>query len=149
MIFMRLRRSVLAAVLTAGLAVPVVVTGAADAAPPAASSSSSSSGKKAAVFAANGTVSAVDVVNGTVTLYAKGGTKNVRRQTVTVAVPDGARIRVNGKKATLDAVGVGYRIDVTGRRVDGVWTASVVVAKKKPTPSASPTPSSPESSDDD
>jgi hypothetical protein len=96
-------------------------------------------------FTASGTVTAVDAEAGTVTLLAKGGTKDVRKRTVTVAVPAKASLRVNGKKATLAGVSAGQRIEVVGRRSGDVYTAEVVrvsgkTVKPAPSPSVTPTP---------
>jgi len=96
-----------------------------------------------AKFSATGTVTAVDAAAGTVTIKVKTGTKDVRRKTVTVAVPDNARIRVNGAAAeTLADIAVGYRIAVVGIRTDKTYTATRVEARQvKPHPAPSPTPS--------
>src|SRR5512138_482042 len=75
-------------------------------------------------FAASGTVTAVDATAGTVTVQVKGGTKDVRRSTVTIAVPATARIVVNGKGKTLADIAVGFGITVTGTNSNGVLTAA-------------------------
>ncbi|WP_306216050.1 hypothetical protein [Actinoplanes sp. RD1] len=139
------RRIALAAVLAVGVALPAAtVAGQAAYAKPRDSVSAPAKKKQTTAFAATGTVTAVDTTAGTVTLYAKGGTKNVRRQTVTVSVPEEAKIRVNGRKATLAAVAVGYRVEVAGRGDGTTWTAAVLAAKgkpAKPAPEVTPTPS--------
>ncbi|MET8154570.1 hypothetical protein ACIBSW_34065 [Actinoplanes sp. NPDC049668] len=95
-------------------------------------------------FAANGKVTAVDAEAGTVTLLANGGTKDVRRKTVTVTVPERAKIRVNGKRATVAGILAGARITVTGIRVGDVYTAVVISATRpKPAPTKSPVTPSP------
>jgi hypothetical protein len=151
---MRLRRTVVAALLAAGVAVPVAATAGFAAAPAASSTATaahkgdSKPGKVRAKFAASGRVTAVDAVAGTVTVAAKGGTKDVRKRTVTVSVADDARVRINGKRAALDAVVVGAKISVTGDRVNGVYTATRVQVSQKsrpvvqpsPTPTVSPSP---------
>ncbi|MCU7726992.1 hypothetical protein ODJ79_24965 [Actinoplanes sp. KI2] len=102
---------------------------------------------KAVKFIAAGTVTAVDATAGTVTVKVKGGTKNVRRSTVTITVPSTARIVVNGAGKTLADIGVGYGITVTGTASDEGFTAARIEARGKksgvkptPTPTASPTP---------
>ncbi|WP_199509647.1 hypothetical protein [Nucisporomicrobium flavum] len=154
---MRIRRTAVAALLAAGIVVPAV-SAAAMAAQPAAKAPGSASAFKATPkpaktskahkpvrFTASGTVTAVDAQAGTVTLLAKGGTKDVRKRTVTVVVPAKASLRVNGKKVTLSGVAAGQRIEVVGRRTGDVYTADVVRVSGKgvkpaPSPSVTPTP---------
>ncbi|GID91775.1 hypothetical protein ACFQFC_00870 [Amorphoplanes digitatis] len=162
---MRLPRTAAAAVLAAGIIVPAVSGAAVALASPSSHSvvatkhghepgGSEKPGKPhkprkpvRIPFAANGKVTAVDAEAGTVTLAAHGGTKDVRRKTITVKVPEGARIRVNGRRATVAGILAGAKITVTGLRVDGVYTAVVINANRpkpaKPpvTPSPSVTPS--------
>src|SRR4051812_29306907 len=103
---MRLRRTAVAALLAAGLAVPAFATAAVAAAQPGGAhptATAQKSGPKPAKtrkpvrtpFAASGRVTAVDAAAGTLTVLAKGGTKDVRKRTVTVTVPGTARIVVN------------------------------------------------------
>jgi len=150
---MRLRRSALAALLTAGILVPgvsVAATAFAASSPaaahPAAGFKHTPKPVKTAKparplpFSASGTVTAVDAAGGTITLTAKGGTKDVRRRTVTVSVAAGARVVVNEARATLAEVAAGQRIAVVGTRTGTVYTASRVRARGAAvTPAPSPT----------
>ncbi|GAA2580122.1 hypothetical protein GCM10010435_66790 [Winogradskya consettensis] len=171
---MRLRRTVIATFAAAAIAVPTLATAALASTPTpatatvaasatAAKSSDKSSSKpsekssgkptakptktaKRALFAATGTVTSVDATAGTITLYAKGGTKDVRKKTITVTVADDALIRVNGKRgAGLSSIAAGFRIDVGGRRSGSDYTAEIIIAKGKvratPSPTVSPKPS--------
>lgn len=140
-----MRRTVLAALTAAAIAVPALTTAAFASAPtPTAavtSQSSNSKGKsKPAKFSASGRVTAVDA--GTITLYVRSGTKDVRKQTITVSVAGDALVRVNGRRAALSAIAAGYKVDLTGRSTGTGWTATKVVAsgkvRVKPTPSVSP-----------
>ncbi|MEU8609949.1 hypothetical protein AB0C29_18360 [Actinoplanes sp. NPDC048791] len=154
---MRLRRTAVAALLAAGIVVPAVGTAATAFAQPGGKPVSAQKAhpkpnktKKPVrtPFAASGKVTAVDAAAGTVTLLASGGTKDVRRQTVTVTVPGSLRVVVNGKRTTLKTVAVGARITVNGTRVGTAYTATKVsvtqkkgaVVKPTPTPTVSPTP---------
>ncbi|UQU61699.1 hypothetical protein COUCH_21915 [Couchioplanes caeruleus] len=155
---MRIRRTAVAALLAAGIVVPAVSAAAMAAQPAAKAPGAAASAHKATPkpsktaktpkpvrFTASGTVTAVDAEAGTVTLLAKGGTKDVRKRTVTVVVPAKASLRVNGKKVTLSGVAAGQRIEVVGRRTGDVYTADVVrvsgrAAKPAPSPSVTPTP---------
>lgn len=156
---MRLRRTALAALLATGIVVPAAGTAAvafAQPAPATATAAHQSSGKPNKTrkpvrtpFAGSGRVTAVDAEAGTVTLLAKGGTKDVRKRSVTVVVADTARITVNSRRSTLDAVTVGAKITVTGTRSAGVYSATRVQVSQKaapvvtpsPTPTVSPSPS--------
>lgn len=150
---MRLPRYAVAAVLAAGIVVPAVSGAAVALAAPSSHSvgafkdapSSNNHDKKekknkrAKVFAANGKVTAVDAEAGTVTLAAKAGTKDVRRKTITVSVPAGVRIEVDGRRSTVAGVVAGARIAVTGTRVGADYTAVRISATSpKPGPSKSP-----------
>jgi hypothetical protein len=120
--------------------------------PSGKSSKSDKSTKKPKVvkFTASGRVTAVDATAGTVTIKVKGGTKDVKRTTVTVTVPATARIVVNGAGRTLADVAAGFGVTVTGTHAGDMLTATRIEARgKKPVtkPSASPTPS-PTPSDD-
>src|SRR5687768_10740558 len=105
---MRLRRSVVAFVLTTGVLVPVVATVTTASASAAASSGTAYAAKKAkpvksakpakpakVAFTATGVVTAVDAGAATLTVAVKGGTKNVKGNTVTVVVPSTARITLS------------------------------------------------------
>ena len=92
-------------------------------------------------FTASGTVTAVDAAAGTVTVQVKGGTKDVRRTAVTIAVPPAARIVVNGAGKALADVAVGYSITVTGTNSGGALTAARIEARgKKPAAKPAPAP---------
>ncbi|MFI7601895.1 hypothetical protein [Actinoplanes sp. NPDC049681] len=162
---MRMRRAATAALLTAGILVPAVSTAAVAFASPSKHTSSAAKSthkpeatpkpkatpkptktpkaQKPVRFTASGTVTAVDAEAGTVTLVVKGGTKDVRKSTLTVTVPAKASVRVNSKKATVAALAAGFRIEVTGRRAGAVYTVDVLRAtgkKAKPAPSVTPSP---------
>jgi hypothetical protein len=154
---MRLRRTAIAAVLTAGIVVPAVSTAAVAFAQPGpaarpavlakATPKATKTAKpvKAVRFEASGTVSAVDVATSVVTLQTKvtvkSGRKAAKKTVITqVTVAASARIVVNGAEATLAEVGVGHRIVVTGTRTDSVYTATkVVTTGRKVTPAPGPT----------
>jgi hypothetical protein len=160
-----MRRTAVAALLAAGIVVPAVSTAAvafAQSAPGTTATAAKAAPKpdktpkpaktpkapKPVRFTASGTVTAVDAGAGTVTLLAKGGTKDVRKKTVTVSVPDRASLRLNGKKVTLSALAAGQRIEVVGRRSGSTYTAEVVrvsgkTVKPAPSPSVTPSPSAP------
>jgi glucose/arabinose dehydrogenase len=171
---MRLRPAALAVLLTAAVTVPAAATmTAAAAAKPAAKPSPSSSAKPApkptakptkpaakpkpvakpakpvrVSFTANGIVAAVDVTAGRVSVTAKAGTKDAKGTTVTVSVPAGTRILLNGSRKTLGDLAAGYRITVTGTRTGSVYTASHIEATRAkttpapvPSPTAAPSPS--------
>jgi hypothetical protein len=164
----RIRRIAVAALLATAVVVPsasgvAVAKGKPSAVSPSTGKSdkhgkNDKSGKaaKPVKFVASGTVTAVDAGAGTVTVKVKGGTKDVRRTTVTVTVPSTARIVVNGAGKTLADIAVGYGITVTGTHAGDVLTAVRIEArgrkgavKPSPAPSAGPTPTtSPEPPDD-
>jgi hypothetical protein len=164
---MRRCRAAIAAVLTAGIVVPALsVAGAALAQPTTRSGTVLVAGEKPAKaakpvkaakakrspFAATGTVTAVDPVAGTVTLLAKGGTRDVRQRTVTVTVPSTARIVLDGVRTTLDDLAAGNRITITGTRTSGVHVAARISASARragPSPAPGPTPSPPPTSGDE
>jgi hypothetical protein len=153
---MRLPRSAVAAMLAAGIIVPAVSGAAVAMAAPSSHSAgtfvdaakSDKPGKPGkpsrrvkVKFAAEGRVTAVDAAAGTVTLLAKSGTKDVRKKTITVAVPAGARIVVGGRRATVAGIVAGARIAVTGTRVGAEYTAARISATRpKPAPSKKPVP---------
>lgn len=64
----------------------------------------------------------------------KGGT------TITVRVPAGARVVVNDGRRKVSAIGIGFRISVTGVRVGDVYTAEKVQARGRVRPKPTPTP---------
>jgi len=157
---MRMRRTAVAALLAAGIAVPAVSTAAVAFAQPAKPGATATAAKatpkpsktpkaaKPVRFTASGTVTAVDAQAGTVTLLAKGGTKDVRKKTITVSVPAKASLRLNGRKVTLAALASGQRIEVVGRRTGTVYTADLVRASGKgvkpaPSPTVTPSPVTP------
>ncbi|MBW6439684.1 hypothetical protein KZ829_38745 [Actinoplanes hulinensis] len=91
-------------------------------------------------FQASGTITAVDVSAGTITVAARSGTKDVRGKTVTMTVPAGARIILNGKKITVAGLGAGQKVSVTGTRAGTAYTVTKIQAtgkKVKPTPAPS------------
>ena len=145
---MHFRRLAVAAALATAVVVPASASIAVAAGPVAVGhhqSSKPSDRPSRSKFSAAGTVTAVDAAAGTVTIKVKTGTKDVRRKTVTVAVADNARVRVNGAAGSLADLAVGYRISVVGIRTNKTYTATRVEArlvKPHPAPSASPSPSS-------
>jgi hypothetical protein len=160
---MRLRPVFLAAVMTVAVGVPAAATAAAAApgnqpvpavsalkgkptAKPSKPAKPAKPVKPVKVqFSASGTVKAVDAAAGTVTVVAKGGTKDVKGKTVTISVPSAVRIQLNGARKKLADLGAGFRITITGTRVGSVYTAAKVQAtgtktKPAPKPTTSPTP---------
>ncbi len=141
---MRLRHAVIAIVLSTGALVPAAVSGTAAWAGPAPGPAAVQKAKPAkpirpvkpakpakpvkVTFTAAGAVTGVDAAAGTVTLVARGGTKDVRGHTVTVLVPGTARIVLDDAPATLADLTAGFRITVTGTRAGTVHTASKVQA---------------------
>ena len=73
-------------------------------------------GKSKSHFTANGKV--VSVADGTLTLHAKGGSKDLHGTDVTVSVPDTAKVRVNGDKGALTDLAEGDRVNVVGARTE-------------------------------
>ncbi|MCO8275961.1 hypothetical protein M1L60_35825 [Actinoplanes sp. TRM 88003] len=158
---MRIRRTVPAVVLAAAVAVAAVPVAALPAiAKPAASKPSKPSESRPAKpakpakvkFAANGTVTAVDLDQATVTVAVKSGTKDVKGRTVSITVPTTTRINVDGGGKTLSAIAAGYRITVTGSHAGPLYTAAKIQAhgvRTRPAPSTSPSPTpSPTDTDD-
>ncbi len=159
---MRMRRTALALAVAAAVTVPTVATASVAAAKPAAKPAASH-GKPAAkpakptkpakpakpvkvTFSASGVVTAVDLDARTVTVAAKGGTKDVKGRTVGVVVPSTARIVLDDAPATVADLEAGFRITVTGTRLGTVYTASKVQASSpepEVTPTPTPTPSEP------
>jgi hypothetical protein len=155
---MRLRRTAIAAVLAAGIVVPVLSNTAVAVAQPSAAAKSTAALKatkaakpvKAVRFQASGVVTALDVTTGAVTLQTKttvkSGKKTIKKTVITqVTVAATARVVVNDATATLASVGVGQRIVVTGTHSGTVYTATKVIATgtsvvPAPSPSATPTP---------
>ena len=138
---MRLRTAALALVLSTAAVVPLAGTASAAApahrpaavqkapAKPAKPEKPAKPVKQVKVaFTASGTTTAVDPAAGTVTVSAKGGTKDVRGRTVTVTVADTARIVRDDAPATLADLAAGDRITVTGTRAGTVYTALKVQA---------------------
>lgn len=144
---MRLRRTAVAALLAAGIVVPAVSTAAVAFAHPATTATAQKAKapkpvktRKPVQFAASGKVTAVDAAAGTVTVQAKGGTKDVRKRTVTVTVAGNARIKINDKVGTLAAVKPGAKITVTGTRSGDVYTATRVQVSQRTAPVVTPSP---------
>jgi hypothetical protein len=147
---MRLRRTAIAAVLAAGIVVPVLSNAAVAVAKPSAAAKSAAALKatkttkpvKAVRFQVSGIVTALDATTGAVTLQTKttikSGKKTVKKTVITqVVVAATARVVVNGAEATLASVGVGRRIVVTGTHSGTVYTATKVIATGA---SVTPTP---------
>jgi hypothetical protein len=145
----RIRRTTAALALVAAIIVPAASTATAAYAKND-SSGSQHAGKPAKVaFTATGTITAVDTAAGTVTVAAKGGTKDVRGKTVTITVAAGTRIRVNGKRTSLSALAAGCRVAVLGVRQSTAYAALQIEASKvKRSPAPAPSASSPSPSDD-
>ena len=146
---MRLRRTAVAALLAAGIVVPAVTTAAVAFAQPATTATVQKAKAPKPVktkkpvripFAASGKVTAVDAAAGTVTVQAKGGTKDVHKRTVTVTVASNAKIKINDKVGTLAAVQPGAKITVTGTRSTGVYTATRVQVSQRTAPVVTPSP---------
>jgi hypothetical protein len=144
----RIRRTTAALALAAAVIVPAATT----ATTAYASSHSQQSHKPAKVaFTATGTITAVDTAAGSVTVAAKGGTKDVRGKTVTITVGANARVFLNGKRKALSELAAGNRITVLGVRQSTGYNALQIVAtapKAKPSPQPAPSASAPAPSDD-
>jgi hypothetical protein len=110
----RIRRTTAALALVAAVIVPAATTATAAYAKSGSSGSSASHRPAKVAFAATGTITAVDAAAGTVTVAAKGGSKDVRGKTVTITVVAGTRIRLNGKSKSLGELAAGDRIAVAG-----------------------------------
>ncbi|TQS42987.1 hypothetical protein [Cryptosporangium phraense] len=82
-------------------------------------------------FALTGTLTGTTA--STLTLSVKGGTAP-RGTTVTVSVAATARITLNDKTTTVDALPAGARVTVTGTQTDGVRTATRVQVKAEKEP---------------
>jgi hypothetical protein len=149
---MRLRRSAAAVALAVAVVVPTAVTGVAayaqGSSPSAASVHAAKKPKpdRKTPFQASGTITAVDAAAGTLTVAARGGTKDVRGKTVTMSVAAGARIVLNGRKVKLDALTAGLRVSVTGTRKDSAYLAGKIQAAGKGKPGPKPTPTASPSS---
>ncbi|WP_430784254.1 hypothetical protein [Actinoplanes sp. G11-F43] len=97
-------------------------------------------------FQAVGTIDAVNLASGTITVDATGGSADVRGKDVTVKVPKIAQVLLNGRSVLPDALTAGLKVSVAGLRTDDTYTAGLVTAglnlgtKPKPTPTATPTP---------
>lgn len=84
---------------------------------------------KPAKFTATGTVTAVDTTAGTVTVADQGGSRDLHGTSVTVVVPDTAKVVRHGP-ATLSDVQVGDHLAANGVRSDGpTFTAEHVSAE--------------------
>ena len=137
---MRMRRSAVAVAIAMAATVSTGSTAVAAFAQPSFSAAHVTTGKpakpsKPKKFAVSGSITAVAA--GTITIAAQG-------DPVTVTVPSGARITVNGARKSLDDIATGYRVTVVGVRTGSVWTAVRVqarAARVKHTPSSSPSAS--------
>jgi hypothetical protein len=135
----RLRRYTVAVALATAAIVPAAASPAVAGKSPAARAAVSVQGKTPASkpapvttkFSASGTVTAVDAAAGTVTVSAKGGTKDVKGQTVTVKVPSTAKVVVNKSGKSLADIAAGFTITVEGTKTGTVYTATKVEAKGK------------------
>ena len=135
---MRVPRPVLAGVLAGSILIPAFgAAGVASAKPSDRSAVTHSAKQVKTVFAADGTVTAVGA--DTVTVLAKGGTKDVRQRSVTISVPATARIRRDGRAAAVSALQVGDRIAITGTWTGTSYTARIVDAHRTRTPAKTPT----------
>jgi hypothetical protein len=97
-------------------------------------------------FSYNGTLTAVDVAAGTVTVMVRGGGHQaLRGKKITLAVPATAVVRRNAVAATPADLVAGDRIQVKGDRVGSAHTVrrvsatSAAVTTPAPTPSVEPT----------
>ena len=139
-----MRRTALAAALAAAVTVPAVSIATAAYAKEGHPASQHAGKPVKVAFTAIGTITAVDTAAGTVTVAAKGGTKDVRGKTVSVAVGGTTRIRVGGGGKALADLVAGYRVTVVGVRRQTTYTASRIeatkVAKHPPAPSGDATP---------
>lgn len=79
-------------------------------------------------FTVVGTISAVDSVNATVTVAVRAGSRDLRGQTVAVAVGTAAKIRLDGSAATLDTLPAGAAVTLHGTRSAAVLTATKLLA---------------------
>ena len=151
---MRLPRVAVTAALIAAVTVPAVSTTAAASARPAhRPAAAKSPGKHAKpvrhVFAAAGSIVAVDNDGATITVAATAGTKDVKGRTVTMAVPTSARILVGGRRTAPAALQQWYRITVTGTRIGTAYTAGKIQAtaprpSTRPHPTPTPTTTAPD-----
>jgi hypothetical protein len=155
---MRIRRTATAMIMIAAVTVPAAVTGGIAYAQGSSPVATAAAKKPAPVkepvkkptppkkvkiaFQASGTISAVDAGAGTITVAVRSGTKDVRGKSVTMSVPAGATIVLNGKKVTVSALSAGIKVSLTGTRVDAAYTVARIQASgkavaPKPTPSSS------------
>src|SRR3954454_3950658 len=147
---MHMRRTVVAVALATAATVPAVsVTAAQAVAKPAVAHAAATKSAKHAkpvrlAFAADGSVTAVNATNASVTVAVKSGTKDVKAQTITVSVPSATRIVVNDSRKTLSDLAVGYRMTVTGTHTGSLYTAVKIEAHGVP---AQPAPSTGPSTD--
>ena len=143
---MRIRRTTAALALVAAVIVPAASTATAAYAKHGSSHSQAPHKPAKVAFTATGTITAVDTAAGTVTVAAKGGTKDVRGKTVTMTVGAGSRVSLNGKRKSLSALAAGYRITVLGVRQAATYNALRIEATapkaRKPKPAASTPPPS-------
>ena len=85
--------------------------------------------RREARFVAVGFVTAVDTAE--VTLDVKGGRKSLRQLgTVTVTAAEGAKVKLNGERVTLDALAAGDHVMVKGAKVGDVYLANKVIASR-------------------
>jgi hypothetical protein len=150
----RIRRASAALALAAAVIVPTATTATAAYAKHGSSDAPAAHQPAKVAFTATGTITAVDTAAGTVTVAAKGGTRDVRGKTVTIAVTATTRIRLNSKNKSLAALAAGDKISAVGFDRSAVYTATkieatIVPVKHSPTPAVStPAPSASPSDDD-
>jgi hypothetical protein len=83
--------------------------------PKAVAAKAKASARKVARFNATGSAVSVDPA-GTLVVAVKGGDRNLRRRTVTVAVDPTAKISLNNVPATLADIPAGAHVKVSGTR---------------------------------
>jgi hypothetical protein len=128
---MRVRNLIVSAFVVAAVVIPAA--GAAQAAPAQAGgvSAAAKAAKPVKVtkpvkvpFAVNGTVAAVDVAAGTVTIATTGGMRDLRGKTITITMSTSAKIVVDDVRATLASVQAGHRVTAVGVRAGALLTAT-------------------------
>jgi hypothetical protein len=144
-----LRRTALALALAAAVIVPIASTTVPALAADGRVETHHVSKPAKIVFTAAGTITAVDTTAGTLTVAAKGGTKDVRGKTVTIVAGPATSIRVGGVRKTLADLVSGERVAVVGVRQDTVYTAiridATATVKKTPSDDTTPEPTGSES----
>lgn len=150
---MQIRRILVAAVVAVGVLAPTLSTVPGTAAAAPAKSTKAKPVKtvkpkptkavkppKPEQFSASGVLTAVDAAGSTVTLAAKGGTKDVRGRTVTFAIGSTAKVRLDETATTVGSLKPGYRASISGTRIGAAYTVLKLNADA-PEPTPAPTPS--------